>query len=91
MFTEEVGIDPRLDDAAPVYRARVAELDAPVAGVRPARGGDVVYKAEYRALSAGRADPGVWVHPDRVARTSARGGTAAVADRRARSRRTARL
>jgi uncharacterized protein len=82
MFSEEVGIDPRLDDGGAGYRARVAELIAGGRAFARFEGGDVVYKAEIGALSAKVGQiQGVWVHPDRRGHGLGATGTAAVADR----------
>lgn len=82
MFTEEVGVDPRLPDDGAGYRARVAELIA--AGRTFARfdGDEVVFKAEIGALSATVGQiQGVWVHPDRRGHGLGAAGTAAVTER----------
>ncbi|AHI00636.1 GNAT family N-acetyltransferase [Kutzneria viridogrisea] len=82
MFTEEVGIDPRLDDGGAGYRARVAELIAGGRAFARFEGGDVVFKAEIGALSAQVGQiQGVWVHPERRGHGLGATGTAAVADR----------
>ena len=65
MFTEEVGVDPRLGDGGRSYRARVAELIG--AGRAYARfdGDRVLFKDEVGALSRHVAViQGVWMHPD---------------------------
>nr|WP_275889233.1 GNAT family N-acetyltransferase [Nakamurella flavida] len=64
MFTEEVGVDPRLGDGGRSYRARVTELIG--AGRAYARfdGEHVLFKAEVGALSRHVAViQGVWMHP----------------------------
>lgn len=82
MFTEEVGVDPRLDDGGAGYRARVAELIAGGRAFARFEGGQVVYKAEIGALSATVGQiQGVWVRPDRRGQGLGASGTAAVADR----------
>jgi hypothetical protein len=82
MFTEEVGVDPRLDDGGAGYRARVAELIATGRAFARFEAGQVVYKAEIGALSerVGQIQ-GVWVRPDRRGQGLGASGTAAVADR----------
>jgi len=82
MFTEEVGVDPRLGDGGASYRARVAELIAAGRAFARFEGGEVVFKAEIGALSrtVGQIQ-GVWVHPDRRGHGLGTAGTAAVADR----------
>jgi hypothetical protein len=82
MFTEEVGVDPRLDDGGAGYRARVAELIATGRAFARFEAGQVVYKAEIGALSekVGQIQ-GVWVRPDRRGQGLGATGTAAVADR----------
>jgi hypothetical protein len=82
MFTEEVGIDPRLGDGGAGYRARVAELVAAGRAFARFEGDQVVFKAEIGALSnrVGQVQ-GVWVHPSRRGCGLGTAGTAAVADR----------
>jgi predicted GNAT family acetyltransferase len=82
MFTEEVGIDPRLGDGGVGYRARVAELVAAGRAFARFENGEVVFKAEIGALSrrVGQIQ-GVWVHPDRRGHGLGTAGTAAVAER----------
>jgi len=82
MFTEEVGIDPRLDDNGAGYRARVADLIASGRAFARFEGGDVVFKAEIGALSSRVGQiQGVWVRPDRRGHGLGTAGTAAVAER----------
>ena len=82
MFTEEVGVDPRLDDGGAGYRARVAELIAGGRAFARFEAGQVVYKAEIGAMSASVGQiQGVWVRPDRRGQGLGASGTAAVADR----------
>jgi predicted GNAT family acetyltransferase len=82
MFTEEVGVDPCLEDGGAGYRARVAELIAGGRAFARFEGGEVVYKAEIGALSAKVGQiQGVWVRPDRRGQGLGATGTAAVADR----------
>jgi len=64
MFTEEVGVDPRVGDNGRGYRARISELIG--AGRAYARfdGQTVIFKAEVGSLSHQVAlIQGVWVHP----------------------------
>jgi predicted GNAT family acetyltransferase len=82
MFTEEVGIDPRMDDDGAGYRARVADLIASGRAFARFEDGEVVFKAEVGALSARVGQiQGVWVHPDRRGQGVGTAGTAAVAER----------
>ena len=64
MFTEEVGVDPRLPDGGVGYRARVQELIAAGRSFARFEDGRVIVKAEIGALSS-RAGliQGVWVAP----------------------------
>jgi uncharacterized protein len=79
MFTEEVGVDPRLPDGGAGYRARVAELIAAGRAFARFEAGEVVFKAEIGAMSATVGQiQGVWVHPDWRGRGLAAGATAAV-------------
>lgn len=85
MFTEEVGVDPRLGDGGAGYRARVAELVAAGRAYARFENGQIVFKAEIGALSGGVGQiQGVWVHPAHRGRGLGIAGTAAVADRLAR-------
>ena len=82
MFTEEVGVDPRLPDGGGGYRARVAELIAAGRAFARFEGAEVVFKAEIGAMSSTVGQiQGVWVRPDRRGRGLAAGGSAAVAER----------
>jgi uncharacterized protein len=82
MFTEEVGVDPRLPDGGSGYRARVAELIAAGRAFVRFEAGEVVFKAEIGAMSATVGQiQGVWVHPDRRGQGLAAAGTAAVVAR----------
>lgn len=82
MFTEEVGVDPRLGDGGAGYRARVAEQIASGRAFARFEDGAVVFKAEIGALSTRVGQiQGVWVHPDRRGRGMGTAGTAAVVDR----------
>jgi predicted GNAT family acetyltransferase len=79
MFTEEVGIDPRLPDGGAGYRARVAELIAAGRAFARFEGGEVVFKAEIGAMSSAVGQiQGVWVHPERRGQGLAAAATAAV-------------
>ncbi|MDQ3761672.1 MAG: GNAT family N-acetyltransferase [Actinomycetota bacterium] len=79
MFTEEVGVDPRLPDGGAGYRARVAELIAAGRAFARIEAGEVVFKAEIGAMSSTVGQiQGVWVHPDRRGQGLAAGATAAV-------------
>lgn len=82
MFTEEVGVDPRVGDGGAGYRARVAELIASGRAFARFEDGEVVFKAEIGALSqhVGQIQ-GVWVHPDRRGEGLGAAGTAAIASR----------
>ncbi|MGH3831736.1 MAG: GNAT family N-acetyltransferase [Pseudonocardiaceae bacterium] len=92
MFTEEVGVDPRLPDGGGGYRARVAELLAAGRAFARFDHGEVVFKAEIGAMSATVGQiQGVWVHPDWRGQGLAAGATAAVAGRLQRMGRVASL
>jgi predicted GNAT family acetyltransferase len=92
MFTEEVGVDPRLPDGGAGYRARVAELIAAGRAFARFEAGDVVFKAEIGAMSSTVGQiQGVWVHPDRRGQGLAAGATAAVVARLQRMGRVASL
>ncbi|MGQ0574708.1 MAG: GNAT family N-acetyltransferase [Pseudonocardia sp.] len=81
MFTEEVGVDPRIGDGGAGYRSRVAELVAAGRAFARFDGDEVVFKAEIGALSAQVGQiQGVWVHPARRGLGLGTAGTAAVAD-----------
>jgi hypothetical protein len=82
MFTEEVGVDPRVGDGGTGYRARVAEQIASGRAFARFEDGEVVFKAEIGALSSRVGQiQGVWVHPDRRGHGVGSAGTAAVVDR----------
>jgi uncharacterized protein len=82
MFTEEVGVDPRMGDGGVGYRARVAEQIAGGRAFARFEDGEVVFKAEIGALSSRVGQiQGVWVHPDRRGQGLGAAGTAAVVDR----------
>ncbi|MDQ3152027.1 MAG: GNAT family N-acetyltransferase [Actinomycetota bacterium] len=82
MFTEEVGVDPRLPDGGVGYRVRVGELIETGRAFARVEAGAVVFKAEVGAMSstAGQIQ-GVWVHPDRRGEGLGVTGTAAVVER----------
>jgi len=82
MFTEEVGVDPRLGDGGVGYRSRVSELVAAGRAFARFEGDDVVFKAEIGAMSSQVGQiQGVWVHPACRGRGLGTAGTAAVAAR----------
>ena len=82
MFTEEVGVDPRLPDGGAGYRSRVMELIAAGRAFARFEAGEVVFKAEIGAMSATVGQiQGVWVHPDWRGHGLAAGATAAVVAR----------
>lgn len=82
MFTEEVGVDPRLGDGGVGYRARVAEQIAAGRAFARFEDGEVVFKAEIGALSSRVGQiQGVWVRPDRRGSGLGAIGTAAVVER----------
>jgi hypothetical protein len=82
MFTEEVGVDPRLPDGGAGYRARVKELISTGRAFARFEAGEVVFKAEIGAMSATVGQiQGVWVHPERRGHGLAAGATAAVVAR----------
>lgn len=92
MFTEEVGVDPRLSDGGAGYRARVAELIATGRAFARFEGAEVVFKAEIGAMSAAVGQiQGVWVHPDRRGQGLASAGSSAVVERLQRMGRMASL
>jgi predicted GNAT family acetyltransferase len=79
MFTEEVGVDPRVDGGAALYRARVTELVHTGRAYARFHDGDVVFKAEVGAVSAHACQiQGVWVRPDMRGRGLSVPGMAAV-------------
>jgi predicted GNAT family acetyltransferase len=92
MFTEEVGIDPRLPDGGAGYRARVAELIAAGRAFARFEAGEVIFKAEIGAMSSTVGQiQGVWVHPARRGQGLAAAATAAVVLRLQRMGRVASL
>lgn len=79
MFTEEVGVDPTVDDGGTRYRSRVAGLLSAGRAFARFDGSQVMFKAEIGALSNSVAlIQGVWVHPDLRGRGLAAPATAAV-------------
>ena len=65
MFTEEVGVDPRAEGGAALYRARVSELVHTGRAYARIENGRVVFKAEVGAVSRHACQlQGVWVDPD---------------------------
>lgn len=92
MFTEEVGVDPRLPDGGAGYRARVVELIAAGRAFARFEGDEVVFKAEIGVMSSTVGQlQGVWVHPNRRGQNLAAGATAAVVARLQRMGRVASL
>ena len=82
MFTEEVGVDPRLGDGGVGYRARVSELISNGRAFARFEDGQVVFKAEIGAMSSRVGQiQGVWVHPAYRGHGLGTAGTAAVAER----------
>lgn len=82
MFTEEVGVDPRIGDGGVGYRARVAEQIASGRAFARFEGDEVVFKAEIGALSSRVGQiQGVWVRPDKRGHGLGATGTAAVVER----------
>lgn len=79
MFTEEVGVDPRLGDGGRWYKTRVADLIASGRALARFDGDRVVFKAEIGAMSSQVAlIQGVWVAPELRGRGIAAPGTAAM-------------
>jgi predicted GNAT family acetyltransferase len=65
MFTEEVGVDPRLPDGGVGYRSRVEELIKAGRSFARYQDGEVMVKAEIGAVSSRAAlIQGVWVAPE---------------------------
>ncbi|MFI6867100.1 GNAT family N-acetyltransferase [Nocardia sp. NPDC050406] len=92
MFTEEIGIDPRVGDGGRSYRRRVANLIESGRAWARFEDGEVVYKAEVGSQSKRTGQiQGVWVHPDRRGAGLGTAGTAAVANAVVASGRTASL
>ena len=79
MFTEEVGVDPRMGDNGRGYRTRIADLIAGGRAFASFDGDRVMFKAEIGSLSHRVAlIQGVWVHPDLRGQGRAAPGMAAV-------------
>jgi uncharacterized protein len=79
MFTEEVGVDPRVGDNGRGYRARITELIASRRAYARFDGETVMFKAEVGSLSRTVAlIQGVWVHPQLRGRGMAAPAMAAV-------------
>ena len=79
MFTEEVGVDPRIGDNGRGYRARIADLIAGGRAFASFNGDRVMFKAEIGSLSRRVAlIQGVWVHPDLRGQGRAAPGMSAV-------------
>ncbi len=79
MFTEEVGVDPRIGDGGRWYKARVADLIAAGRALARFDGDRVVFKAEIGAMSSQVAlIQGVWVAPELRGRGIAAPGAAAM-------------
>jgi len=79
MFTEEVGVDPRLPDGGVAYTRRVEELIRAGRSFAHWENGKVVVKAEIGALSSRAAlIQGVWVAPSHRGRGLAAPAVAAV-------------
>lgn len=92
MFTEEIGVDPRVGDGGRSYRRRVAHLIESGRAWARFDDGEVVYKAEVGSLSRRTGQiQGVWVHPERRSAGLGTAGTAAVANAVVASGRTASL
>jgi len=92
MFTEEVGVDPRVGDGGAGYQARVAELVSAGRAFARFEGDEVVFKAEIGALSGQVGQiQGVWVHPARRGYGLGTAGTAAVVEHLGRIGRVASL
>ena len=79
MFTEEVGVDPRIPDGGAAYRQRVAGLIDAGRAFAHFENGRVVAKAEIGALSRSVGlIQGVWVDPTRRGQGLAAPAVAAV-------------
>ncbi len=80
MFTEEVGVDPRLGGLEDLYRRRVADLLRARRAFARWDAQDVVFKAELGAVTPRAVQiQGVWVDPQRRGEGLAEPGMAAVA------------
>ena len=81
MFTEEVGVDPLAGDGGAAYRSRVHELVRQGHAYARIEAGEVLFKAEVGAVSAGCCQvQGVWVSPALRGRGLGTAGMAAVAE-----------
>jgi predicted GNAT family acetyltransferase len=81
MFTEEVGVSPLAGDGGALYRARVRELLETRRAYARIENGEVIFKAEIGAASAGVCQiQGVWVNPAHRGRGLAVAGMAAVVE-----------
>ncbi len=81
MFTEEVGVSPLAGDGGALYRARVRELLETRRAYARIENGQVIFKAEIGAASAGVCQiQGVWVNPAYRGRGLAVAGMAAVVE-----------
>jgi predicted GNAT family acetyltransferase len=79
MFTEEVGVDPRVGDNGRGYRTRISELISAGRAFARFDGQTVMFKAEVGSLSRTAAlIQGVWVHPQLRGRGLAAPAMAAV-------------
>ena len=81
MFAEEVGVSPLAGDGGTLYRARVRELLETRRAYARIENGQVIFKAEIGAASAGVCQiQGVWVNPAHRGRGLAVAGMAAVVE-----------
>ena len=79
MFTEEIGVDPRLGDGGRSYRARVGELIPTGRSFVRFEGDELIFKAEIGALSHWAAlIQGVWIAPAHRGRGLSAAAVAAV-------------
>lgn len=79
MFTEEVGIDPRIGGMEHVYRQRVGDLLRTRRAYARWDGDSVVFKAEIGSVTRRAVQvQGVWVEPSARGRGLSEGGMAAV-------------
>lgn len=80
MFTEEVGVDPRLGGMEQLYRQRVADLLRTKRAFARWQGESVLFKAELGAVTSRAVQvQGVWVEPHSRGQGLAEPGVAAVA------------
>ncbi|MGQ0845538.1 MAG: GNAT family N-acetyltransferase [Sporichthyaceae bacterium] len=81
MFTEEVGVSPLAGDGGALYRSRIRELVETRRAYARIEDGQVVFKAEIGAATAGVCQiQGVWVNPAHRGRGLAVAGMAAVVE-----------